>query len=92
MEITTIWMRDRDAERLGVLKAIEWVPCREPEDDEDPAKIPRFAQYVLQLPDGRDFRWDNASFIRVLEDIESFGEEVRAWDREQRTEPRAKLR
>lgn len=82
MEISTIYMPERDEWRFGRLlrrvdeprySADEW---RE-QGARDDEPIPTQRAWYIELPDGREFRWDNAEFIRVLEDNDTARERVR---------------
>jgi hypothetical protein len=73
METSTIYMHDRDEHRFGRLlrKASEPMYTREKwaeggGTDNDP--IPSEVVWYIEKPDGTEYRWVNASFIRVLEE------------------------
>jgi hypothetical protein len=70
LETSTIWRDDRLGARLGKLvrtamepvwTADEW---REAGEDEN-TPIPTQRVWYLELPDGREYRWHNASFIAI---------------------------
>lgn len=67
MEISTIYMPERDAHRFGRLLS----RSREPMP-RGPDLIPEDGAteeiWRIELPDGTEYRWWNASFIRVLEE------------------------
>jgi len=78
MEISTIYMPDRDEDRMGRLLRIEEWPFETEEewaaliergevsrDDRRPSR----AVWVLGRSDGSTYTWDNARFIKVWEEM-----------------------
>lgn len=73
METSTIYMRERDECRFGRLLRKEREPiCTRAKWIEgggsDDESIPTELVWYIELPDGTEYRWVNASFIRVLEE------------------------
>lgn len=72
MEVTTIYMADRDDWRFGRLLRVVEEPAYTREKwreggGKDDEPIPTERVWYIELPDGTEYRWVNASFIRVLE-------------------------
>ena len=70
LETSSILARDRDGYRLGklirvnyelVMSREEWVASGESELDQ----IPRHRVWTLELPNGEEVDWENATFIAV---------------------------
>lgn len=77
MEITTHRMKDRDPlEGIGRLVAVGYAPIFATREEataagyEEEEKIPerKVWDITLDFADGRPFRWENASFIKIKED------------------------
>lgn len=73
METSTIYMPERDESRFGRLLRKTREPCYSSDEwraqggkDEEP--IPTESVWYIELPDGREYRWVNADFIRVLDE------------------------
>ncbi len=80
MEITTIYMPERDAFRFGRLLRRAYEPSWTAEQWADPevnahpeAPRPTTLIWYVALEDGTEYRWDNADFIRVFERSRSVG-------------------
>lgn len=78
METTTHLMKSRDPkEGIGTLVAVGMAPCyatREEArvagyEDDEPIPERRVWDIALDFDDGRLFRWENASFIKVKTDL-----------------------
>lgn len=79
METSTAWVDERDEHRFGYLIAVEtdnfhtdeeWEEIKADWEGED---RPQDTFWRLKLlSDGREYRWRNASFIRVPENIKDF--------------------
>lgn len=77
LEISTIWDPERVGTRLGRLLRHVREPVYTPEEwganggGDDP--IPTESIWYIELADGREYRWHNASFIAVFTEIEAYG-------------------
>ncbi len=60
---------DKRGKRLGVLLRVTREPICAPDAWDEPDAIPEETVTYLRLPDGREFRWVNASFIAVPTEI-----------------------
>lgn len=72
LETSTIYFEDRVGTRLGKLTRIALEPMYAPEDwneQEEGRPIPTEKIWYIELPDGREYRWNNASFIAVPTDL-----------------------
>lgn len=74
LEISTIYSEKHVGTRLGRLNKIakEDFPYSEKDRQyflEHDGRVPQETAYYIELPDGTEFRWTNANFIKVLEDI-----------------------
>jgi len=82
IETSTLFDRARDEERIGWLVSDQYENC---DSDEEWAKLLADGEYTAEdlrptervytidlLSDGRRYRWTNASFIRVVEDLKEF--------------------
>ena len=73
MEISTIYMPERDEFRFGRLLRKVNEPTRTQEEwaeeggRQDEA-VPMQIVWYIELPDAREYRWHNAGFIRVLDE------------------------
>jgi hypothetical protein len=63
IETTTIYDRERDAERIGRLLRV----VHEPLDPAEPEYVCKV--WCIEGLDGSEYRWHNASFIRVAESL-----------------------
>lgn len=77
METSTIWNAERDAERFGRLVRVSLDPVWTPEEwaasgEDASTPIPTHRVWYVALPDGREYRWHNASFIAIPPDIHAF--------------------
>ncbi len=73
METTTVWLPERDEARFGRLLAITSEPYDwDPEDLAPGEEIPERDVWHLVRADGSVFRWENASFVAVPEEISGF--------------------
>jgi hypothetical protein len=54
---------------IGTLERIAWEPCHTPEEWEElkteGEEVPKQKAWYIRTLDGREFRWENANFIRV---------------------------
>lgn len=72
LETTTLWSANSDGKRLGRLMSIAREEYPISEDDRKQyldrgESTPHEKVYYLELLDGREMRWTNASFIKVFE-------------------------
>ena len=72
LEITTIGGRHEDgspadAHRLGILRRV----AQEPLCEEDGEVYGHETAWHIELPDGREFRWVNAQFIRLPDSFQA---------------------
>lgn len=73
METSTLFDAGRDEERMGRLVHATWEPVYTHEawraaGGVEGEPIPKERIVYIQLADGREYRWRNAVFIRVLEE------------------------
>jgi Lar family restriction alleviation protein len=78
METSTIFMRDRDELRIGFLISDAREPVYSPEEweavkEDYEGRHPTERIFRIKLlSDGREYLWENASFIRVPESVQQF--------------------
>jgi hypothetical protein len=75
MEISTIYNRERDTARIGVLLRIDSRPIFTPEIAAESGipeeEIPHEQVFVIQTLSGAEYDWTNASFIKVKQNLRS---------------------
>lgn len=67
LEVTSLHAAWAKGQRLGRLRRIEQEPMRGSDDPDCNVFGMKEPAYYIELPDGREFRWTNARFIKVIE-------------------------